>query len=44
MDNEVNAYLESRTQPVRAMFDYTFAEIPADLEKQRELALSLEKQ
>src|SRR5690242_13591442 len=43
MDNEVNAYLESKAQPVNAMFDYTFAEIPADLEKQRDLALSLEK-
>src|SRR5690242_5549793 len=43
MDNEVNAYLESKAQPVTAMFDYTFAEIPADLEKQRNLALSLEK-
>ena len=42
MDNEVNAYLETKTQPVTAMFDYTFAEIPADLEKQRDLALSLE--
>jgi pyruvate dehydrogenase E1 component alpha subunit len=43
MDNEVNAYLESKAQPVTAMFDYTFAEIPADLEKQRDLALSLDK-
>jgi pyruvate dehydrogenase E1 component alpha subunit len=43
MDNEVNAYLESKAQPVTAMFDYTFAEIPADLEKQRDLAVSLEK-
>jgi pyruvate dehydrogenase E1 component alpha subunit len=42
MDNEVNAYLETKTQPVTAMFDYTFAEVPADLEKQRDLALSLE--
>ncbi|HEX7813554.1 pyruvate dehydrogenase (acetyl-transferring) E1 component subunit alpha [Dyella sp.] len=43
MDNEVNAYLESKTQPVTAMFDYTFAEVPADLAKQRDLALSLDK-
>ena len=43
MDNEVNAYLESKTQPIGAMFDYTFAEVPADLAKQRELALSLEQ-
>jgi pyruvate dehydrogenase E1 component alpha subunit len=43
MDNEVNAYLETKTQPVTAMFDYTFAEVPADLAKQRDLALSLDK-
>jgi pyruvate dehydrogenase E1 component alpha subunit len=43
MDNEVNAYLETKTQPVTAMFDYTFAEVPADLAKQRDLVLSLEK-
>jgi len=43
MDNEVNAYLESKAQPVTAMFDYTFAEVPADLAKQRDLALSFEQ-
>ena len=43
MDNEVNAYLETKTQPVTAMFDYTFAEVPADLAKQRDLVISLEK-
>jgi pyruvate dehydrogenase E1 component alpha subunit len=43
MDNEVNAYLETKTQPVTAMFDYTFAEVPADLAKQRDYVLSLEK-
>jgi 2-oxoisovalerate dehydrogenase E1 component alpha subunit len=43
MDNEVNAYLETKTQPVTAMFDYTFAEVPADLAKQRDLAISLDK-
>ncbi|MEO6967567.1 MAG: pyruvate dehydrogenase (acetyl-transferring) E1 component subunit alpha [Rhodanobacteraceae bacterium] len=43
MDNEINAYLETKTQPVTSMFDYTFAEVPADLAAQRELALSLEK-
>ena len=43
MDNEVNAYLETRTQPVSAMFDYTFAELPADLEKQRDHVLSLDQ-
>jgi pyruvate dehydrogenase E1 component alpha subunit len=43
MDNEVNAYLETKTQPVTAMFDYTFAEVPADLAKQRDLAIQLDK-
>jgi 2-oxoisovalerate dehydrogenase E1 component alpha subunit len=43
MDNEVNAYLQTKTQPVTAIFDYTFAEVPADLAKQRDLALSLDK-
>jgi pyruvate dehydrogenase E1 component alpha subunit len=43
MDNEVNAYLETKAQPVTAMFDYTFAELPADLLKQREEAIALEK-
>jgi pyruvate dehydrogenase E1 component alpha subunit len=43
MDNEVNAYLQTKTQPVTAMFDYTFADVPADLAKQRDLALSLDK-
>ena len=43
MDNEVNAYLETKTQPVTAMFDYTFAEVPADLAKQRDLVITLEK-
>ena len=44
MDNEVNAYLETKTQPVTAMFDYIFAEVPADLAKQRDYVLSLETQ
>ena len=43
MDNEVNAYLESKVQPATAMFDYLYAELPADLEKQRELAASLDR-
>ncbi|MBZ0223068.1 MAG: pyruvate dehydrogenase (acetyl-transferring) E1 component subunit alpha [Dokdonella sp.] len=43
MDNEVNTYLETKAQPIEAIFDYTFAELPADLQKQRALALSLEK-
>lgn len=42
MDNEVNAYLETKTQPVTAMFDYTFAELPEDLARQRAEAVALE--
>ncbi|MFO1506663.1 MAG: pyruvate dehydrogenase (acetyl-transferring) E1 component subunit alpha [Lysobacterales bacterium] len=42
MDNEVNAYLETKTQPIDAIFDYTFAELPADLVAQRDAARALE--
>ena len=42
VDVEVNAYLETRSQPVEAMFDYLYAELPADLVAQREDALSWE--
>lgn len=35
MNNEVDAYLENDPQPVTAMFDYIWAELPEDLEKQR---------
>ncbi|MBP8097784.1 MAG: thiamine pyrophosphate-dependent dehydrogenase E1 component subunit alpha [Arenimonas sp.] len=41
-DIEVNAYLETRTQPVEAMFDYMFAELPHDLAAQRADALKWE--
>ncbi|MGH8151732.1 MAG: pyruvate dehydrogenase (acetyl-transferring) E1 component subunit alpha [Rhodanobacteraceae bacterium] len=43
MDNEVNAYLETGAQPVSAIFDYTFAELPPDLMKQRAEAIALEQ-
>lgn len=43
MDNEVNAYLENTLQPTSAMFDYTFADMPEDLLRQREQVLSLER-
>lgn len=39
VDIEVNAYLESKSQPPEAMFDYTFAELPADLAAQRDAML-----
>lgn len=43
VDTEVNAYLESTAQPVTAMFDYTYAELPMDLARQREAALAAEQ-
>ena len=42
-DIEVNAYLETKVQPVEAMFDYLYAELPADLAGQRADALKWEK-
>jgi len=43
VDEEINAYLETPVQPVEAMFDYLYGDPPADLLKQRELAIALEK-
>jgi pyruvate dehydrogenase E1 component alpha subunit len=43
VDAEVNAYLETKSQPTEAMFDYTYAELPLDLERQRAEALAWEK-
>ena len=43
VDVEVNAYLETKVQPVEAMFDYVYAELPADLQEQRAQVLALEK-
>ncbi|HET7924281.1 MAG TPA: pyruvate dehydrogenase (acetyl-transferring) E1 component subunit alpha [Rhodanobacteraceae bacterium] len=43
VDAEVNAYLETKSQPVEAMFEYTFAEVPADLAAQRKFALDRER-
>lgn len=42
-DIEVNAYLETKTQPLEAIFDYMFAELPHDLAAQRAEALAWEK-
>jgi pyruvate dehydrogenase E1 component alpha subunit len=39
VDAEVNAYLETKSQPIEAMFDYTWAELPADLAAQRAEAI-----
>jgi pyruvate dehydrogenase E1 component alpha subunit len=43
VDAEVNAYLETKAQPVEAMFDYTWAELPADLAAQRAEAIAADK-
>jgi pyruvate dehydrogenase E1 component alpha subunit len=42
VDEEVNAYLETKVQPVEAMFDYLYAELPTELEAQREDAIKWE--
>jgi pyruvate dehydrogenase E1 component alpha subunit len=42
-DIEVNAYLETKVQPVEAMFDYLYAELPTEYVAQREDAISWEK-
>ena len=43
VDEEVNAYLSTKSQPVSAMFDYLYADMPADVATQRAAALALEK-
>jgi 2-oxoisovalerate dehydrogenase E1 component alpha subunit len=43
VDAEVNAYLETKSQPVEAIFDYTYAEVPADLATQRKFAIDSER-
>lgn len=42
-DIEVNAYLETKVQPVETMFDYLYAELPHDVAAQRAEALAWEK-
>jgi 2-oxoisovalerate dehydrogenase E1 component alpha subunit len=42
-DAEVDAYLATPVQPVAAMFDYLYAELPHDVAEQREQALAGEK-
>jgi 2-oxoisovalerate dehydrogenase E1 component alpha subunit len=42
VDVEINAYLETPVQPVEAMFDYLYAELPEDLRAQREFAIAQE--
>ncbi|MDE2408458.1 MAG: pyruvate dehydrogenase (acetyl-transferring) E1 component subunit alpha [Xanthomonadaceae bacterium] len=42
VDEEINAYLNTPVQPVEAMFDYLYAELPEDLQAQRAEALARE--
>lgn len=42
VDEEINAYLNTPVQPVEAMFDYLYAELPEDLHGQRAEALARE--
>lgn len=42
VDIEINAYLETPVQPVEAMFDYLYGDMPADLQAQRAQVLALE--
>ncbi len=43
VDVEINAYLETPVQPVEAMFDYLYAELPEELRAQRETAIALDR-
>ena len=42
VDAEVNAYLETKSQPTGAMFDFTYAQLPPDLQQQRAAAIALD--
>ena len=39
---EINAYLETPVQPVEAMFDYLYGDMPADVLAQRDKAIAAE--
>ncbi len=43
VDEEINAYLESKVQPVEAMFDYLYGDPPPDLLAQRASAIALDR-
>ena len=43
VDTEINAYLETPVQPVEAMFDYLYGDMPADVLAQRAEAMALDK-
>ena len=43
VDEEINAYLETPVQPVEAMFDYLYGDMPAEILAQRDAAIAQEK-
>jgi 2-oxoisovalerate dehydrogenase E1 component alpha subunit len=43
VDVEINAYLESKVQPVEAMFDFLYADPPPDLLAQREQVMAADR-
>ncbi|MCY7354492.1 MAG: pyruvate dehydrogenase (acetyl-transferring) E1 component subunit alpha [Lysobacter sp.] len=43
IDVEIDAYLETPVQPVEAMFDYLYGDMPPDVREQRAAAIALEK-
>ncbi len=43
IDVEINAYLETPVQPVEAMFDYLYGDMPADVLAQRDAAIALDR-
>jgi pyruvate dehydrogenase E1 component alpha subunit len=42
VNEEVDAYLGTKTQPVEAMFDYLYADLPLEIAQQRALAVTRE--
>lgn len=43
VDAEINAYLQTPVQPVEAMFDHLYADMPLDLQRQRTAAIAREQ-
>jgi pyruvate dehydrogenase E1 component alpha subunit len=43
VDAEINAYLETKPQPVEAMFDYLYGDMPPDVAQQRAAAMQWDK-
>ncbi len=43
VDVEINAYLQTPVQPVEAMFDYLYGDMPPDVRAHRDAAIALEQ-